>query len=188
VFELQSQFPVDEKLTSLISKCSEADEGALAELYMLTSPKLYATQVRILGQSFMAERALHDTYLRIWLKSSEYSEDALGAPMPWLTSIARNHALNLKRASLAGQDADEFMDGTAEMESEYIDTAFLSHYPESKRIKRYLDGLDINTSDGIIRAYLDGWTLEELSEAYNNPVSSLKESIQTAMLTMREQV
>jgi len=187
VFELQQQFPLDEKLTSLISKCSDADEGALAELYMLTSANLFATQVRILGLNFTAERALHDTYLRIWLKSSEYSE-ALGAPMPWLTSIARNHALNLKRARRADKDSNAYLDDTLEVESEYIDTTFLGHYDASKPLKRCLDDLDINTRDGIIRAYLDGWSLEELSEAYNKPEDSLRASIHKAMLSIAEQV
>jgi len=154
---------------------------------MLTSPNLFATQVRILGMGFTAERALHDTYLRIWLKSSEYSEQ-LGAPMPWLTSIARNHALNLKRARLADGDQDAYMDDTIEVDAEYIDTTFLSHYPDSKPIKRCLDELDINTSDAIVRAYLDGWSLEQLSDAYNKPVESLKASIHAAMLTLGAQV
>jgi len=187
VFELQQQFPDDEKLSTLLSLCSDADEGALAELYMLTSARLFATQVRILGMNFMAERALHDTYLRIWLKSSDYSDD-LGSPMQWLTSIARNHALNLKRARRADKNSDAFLDDTVQTESEYIDTTFLGHYTASQPLKRCLDEMDINTRDGIIRSYLDGWSLEELSEAYNKPVESLRESIHMAMLTIREQV
>jgi len=185
VFELQQQLPLDEKLTSLISKCSEADEGALAELYMLTSSSLFALQARILGMSFVAERALHDTYLRIWLKSPEYSEK-LGSPMPWLTSIARNHALNLKRARRVAREAESGLDHTTELEAEYIDSAFLNNNPESRPLKLWVDGLDKNTGDAIIRAYLDGWSLEELSAAYNKPLDSLRESIHAAMLSMGE--
>jgi len=154
---------------------------------MLTSANLFATQVRILGMNSMAERALHDTYFRIWLHSSEYSDD-LGAPMLWLTSIARNHALNLKRARRTTKKLETNMDDTIDAVSEYIDTGFLAQHLASKPLKRCLDRLDINTSDGIVRSYLDGWSLEELSEAYNKPVDSLKESIHQGMLLVSEQV
>ncbi len=186
-FEMQQQIPFEEQLTLLLSQCSEGDEAALAELYQLTSANLFATHVRILGMNFMAELALHDTYLRIWMKSAEYS-DELGAPMPWLTSIARNHALNLKRARRAAKEAATNMDDTMEIESEYIDTTFLARNPAAKPLKRYLDRLDMNTRDGIIRAYLDGWSLEELSELYNQPAESLGEAMRAAMLSMDGQV
>jgi len=187
VFELQQQIPLDEKLTSLLAQCSDGDEGALAELYQLTSANLFAIQVRMLGMNFMAELALHDTYLRIWMKSSEYS-DVLGAPMPWLTSIARNHALNLKRARRIARESADNMNDTMELESEYTDTTFLTNNLAAKPLKRSLDRLDINSRDGLIRSYLDGWSLEELSEAYNQPVESLSSAIHAAMLSLEEEV
>ncbi len=182
-FESQHQFSLDEKLASLLSQCSEGDEGALAELFQLTSANLFATQVRILGMNFMTELALHDTYLRIWMQSSEYSE-VFGAPMPWLTSIARNHALNLKRAGRVDKGPASSMNDTTELESEYTDTAFLASNLAAKPLKRFLDRLDINTRDGIIRSYLDGWSLEELSEAYNQPVENLSDAIHEAMRSL----
>lgn len=187
VFELQQQISLDEKLTSLLSQCSDGDEGALAELYQLTSANLFAVQVRMLGMNFMAELALHDTYLRIWMKSSEYT-DVLGSPMPWLTSIARNHALNLKRARRIARESADNMNDTMELDSEYTDTTFLTRNLAAKPLKRSLDRLDINTRDGLIRSYLDGWSLEELSEAYNQPVESLSSSIHAAMLSLEEEV
>ena len=108
--------------------------------------------------------------------------------MPWLTSIARNHALNLKRARRAAREAATNMDDTMEIESEYIDTTFLVRNPAAKPLKRYLDRLDMNTRDGIIRTYLDGWSLEELSELYNQPAESLGEAMRAAMLSMDGQV
>jgi len=185
VFELQQQIPLDDKLTSLLLQCSDGDESALAELYQLAN--LFAIQVRMLGMNQSAELALHDTYLRIWMKSSEYT-DVLGAPMPWLTSIARNHALNLKRARRIARESAGSMDDTLEIDSEYTDTTFLNRNMAAKPLKRSLDRLDINTRDGMIRSYLDGWSLEELSEAYNQPAESLSSSIHAAMLSLEEEV
>jgi len=192
LFELQPQFPQAEKLASLLAKCSDDDEGGLAELYHLTAANLFALQVRILGMNYMAERALHDTYTLIWLRSSEYSEE-LGEPMPWLTSIARSHALNLKRARRAGKhnatETDQDRDQTSEIgsTSEYADTTFLSHHASTQPLKQSLEQLDINTRDAIVRAYLDGWSIEQLSEAYNKPIASLKSAIHAGMLSLRGQ-
>jgi len=186
-FDLQPQIPRDDQLVSLLQQCAHGDEDALAELYRATSGNLFALQVRILGMNPMSERALHDTYSRIWLKAGEYSP-VMGSPMPWLTSIARNHALNLKRARTDLKDNTLGFDETSEMASEYTDTNFLNNYAASQPIKRCLDKLDVNTSDAIVRAYLDGWSLQELSQAYNKPVDSLKESIHAGMLSFRGQV
>lgn len=186
VFDLQQQKPLDEKLTSLIARCGNGDDGALAELYQLTAANLYATQVRILGPGSMAERALHDTYIRIWLASSEYSQ-IFGTPSAWLTSVARNQALNLKRGRDTVNNTDADLDAVVELEAEYLDTAFLKYNPACEPLKRCLDELDINTRDAVIRAYLDGWSLEELSEAYNKPVESLSAAIHEAMLSLRVQ-
>lgn len=121
------------QLAALLAKCAQSDEDALTELYHLTAANLFAVQVRILGMNPMAERALHDTYTRVWLKSSDYS-DALGEPLVWLTSIARNHALNLRRARRNEDIAEAELDETAELLPDFVDTQFLGKHPDSQSL------------------------------------------------------
>ncbi len=171
---------LNQQLKGLLAKCATGDESALSELYHLTAPNLLAVQVRILGMNSMAERALHDTYLRIWLKAPDYTE-SMGEPVPWLTSIARNHALNLKRARRDTDNPENVMDETAEINAEFTDLGFLANYEDAAGVNAVLDEMGTHASDSIVRAYLDGWSLEELSESYNIPKDSLHDSIHEGM-------
>ena len=171
---------LNEQLKGLLAKCATGDEAALSELYHLTAPNLLAVQSRILGMNSMAERALHDTYSRIWLKAPEYTE-SMGEPVPWLTSIARNHALNLKRARRDTNDAEMVMDETAELNAEFTDLGFLANHEGAAGVKAVLDDMDKHASDGIVRAYLDGRSLKELSDSYNIPMERLHDSIHEGM-------
>src|SRR5688572_28008796 len=56
-------------LTALLQAAGQGDQAAFAELYALTSPKLYALLLRILRTRDWAEDALQDCYLRIWQKA-----------------------------------------------------------------------------------------------------------------------
>jgi len=178
---------LNQRLASLIAQCAESDQDALSELYHLTSANLLAVQVRILGMNPMAERALHDTYARIWLKAAEYGEHS-GRALTWMTSIARNHALNLRRA-LNDSREDGTYDETSEISAELTDTTFLEenldNTPQNKALISSLNAMDDKTRVSIVTAYLDGLSLQDLSEVYNTPIDSLQHSIHDGMLSIR---
>ena len=170
--------PLNQRLKELLAKCATGDESALSELYRLTAPNLLAVQVRLLGMNAMAERALHDTFSRIWLKASEYNT-SVGEPMPWLTSMARNHALNLKRARRDNNNPDAtIVDDTARIDAEFVGLDFLA---DSSDLKNTFNDIDKVAGESIVRAYLDGASIKELSEIYNRPIDSLHASIHEGM-------
>lgn len=174
---------LNKQLALLIARCAKSDEDALCELYHLSSAKLLALQVRILGMNPMAERALHDTYARIWLKSPTYGEQ-LGKPMTWMTSIARNHALNLRRAYRDSKNSDEHLDETAELSAELADISFLESNPNARSLLSSLQKLDDKTRVSIVTAYLDGLSLEDLSAVYNTPTDSVQNAIHEGLLSI----
>lgn len=174
---------LNEQLSLLILRCANANKSSLPELYGLTAPKLHAVQVRILGKSSMAERALHDTYSRVWLKAHQFDAKN-GNAMAWLTSIARNHALNLRRATADTTQSIEH-DDTRELSAERADIALLVNNPATAPMLSALSELDEKTRVSILTAYLDGLSWKELGVVYNAPVDSVRESIHKGMLTLR---
>ncbi len=178
---------IDERLASLIGMCASSDEEALSEIYRLTSAQMLAVQVRILGMNPMAERALHDTYARVWLKASEYGSHS-GRAITWITSIARNHALNLRRALHNNRENDPHYDETAELSAELVDTAFLANNPAAEPLLSTLNDMDDKARVGIVTAYLDGLSLDDLSDVYNAPVESVRHAVHQGMLSLRGSV
>ena len=100
--------------------CSRApalgDRAAFATLYERTSAHLFAVVLRINRDRAQAEDMLQEVYVNVWRAASSF-DAAQSQPLTWLTSIARNRAIDsLRRAQtqpqlqsrrIAGDDDDE---------------------------------------------------------------------------------
>jgi len=85
-----------ERLTQLLAAISGGDQRAFAQLYESCSSHLFGLLLRILQRRDWAEEALQDCFLKVWQKSETY-EPSRGAPLTWLSTIARYRALDLLR-------------------------------------------------------------------------------------------
>jgi RNA polymerase sigma-70 factor (ECF subfamily) len=83
-------------LSDLLSRCALRDQRAFAELYRLSSAKLFAVAVRITRRRDWAEEVLQESFVNIWNHAAGYSPGR-SAPMTWMTAIVRNRALDLLR-------------------------------------------------------------------------------------------
>jgi RNA polymerase sigma factor (sigma-70 family) len=84
-------------LTLLLSATAARDQRAFADLYGASSAKLYGVIVRILRDREQANEVLQEVYLRIWQHAADYRPDK-GSPMTWMIAVARNRALDRRRA------------------------------------------------------------------------------------------
>jgi len=86
------------ELAQLMSRCALGDRAAFARLYDLTSPHLFAVVLRIQRDRALAEDLLQEVYVNLWRSAGSF-DAAQSQPMTWLTSVARNKAIDsLRRA------------------------------------------------------------------------------------------
>jgi RNA polymerase sigma-70 factor (ECF subfamily) len=85
-----------DQLAELLARCALRDQLAFAELYRLSSAKLFAVAVRITRRRDWAEEVLQEGFVNIWNHAGGYSPSK-SAPMTWMTAIVRNRALDLLR-------------------------------------------------------------------------------------------
>ena len=101
------------ELARLIGALAEGDQGALRVLYERTAPKLLGILLRILRDRAAAEDALQDVFVRVWQRAAGYDPSA-GAPLAWLTAIARHRAIDAVRQERArrmtAQDEEDWLD------------------------------------------------------------------------------
>ncbi|HET9204715.1 MAG TPA: sigma-70 family RNA polymerase sigma factor, partial [Burkholderiaceae bacterium] len=87
-----------QELAQLMSRCALGDRGAFARLYDLTSGHLFAVVLRIQRDRALAEDLLQEVYVNVWRAMGSF-DAAQSQPMTWLTSVARNKAIDsLRRA------------------------------------------------------------------------------------------
>ena len=89
--ESLSKRNMDERAESAIIRLGSGETGALEELYLLTSEKVFAFALSLMRSVPDAEDAMHDTFLSIIRGAPDYRPE--GKPLAWVLTIARNHCL-----------------------------------------------------------------------------------------------
>src|SRR3954469_22470439 len=85
-------------LARLLGRAGLGDRAAFATLYERTSAHLFAVVLRINRDRAQAEDILQEVYVNVWRAAKSF-DAAQSQPLTWLTSIARNRAIDsLRRA------------------------------------------------------------------------------------------
>lgn len=162
-------------LSEILIAVAEKSEPAMAELYRLTSAKLYGICLYICNDRCVAEDILHDVYERIWQHAGSWKY-GVASPISWLAAIARNRSIDWcrkhtnKELPLAeGWDAADDRDGP---------DAKVSRSWDIQWCKSRLATLDDHCRNTLNDVYLEGMTFLEISLRDDISVSTVKSRAQ----------
>lgn len=181
-----------DSLAALLAATGRGDEGAFAQLYALTSPKLYPLLLRILKTREWAEDALQECYVRIWQNAERYAPER-GSPMAWLATIARYRALDLLRARrpepadlapLPAEDEEQTSSQFDDLARGPEDDA--AEWQGMARLDDCMEGLPAEHRDIILMAYYEGFTRTEISRRTGNPSGTIKTWLRRGLLKLRD--
>lgn len=166
----------DERLLTLLARCTLRDQGALRMLFEEVSGKLNGIALRITGSRDIAEDVLQVSFIQIWNSAQSYRPD-LGKPMTWMTSIVRHRALDrLRTERRRGRVIDETVEvETAELASS--DKGPMDHFAldqTNNRIKTCLARLSRSQQRAILLAYYYGYTREDIAAKLGAAVGTVK--------------
>lgn len=172
-------------LDQYLKDIANGDQWALQSLFESVSARLFGIQLRILKNRELAEDALQETFLKVWINASAYDAKH-GAPMTWLNSLARNQALDMlrysKTRSAVNISIPEFNpDSLQHPAREFQDIA-----EASEGLIICLQQLSYESQACIIGLYCDGYTQEELSESMQRPMGTVKSWIRRGLSSLRE--
>ena len=176
-----------ERLTQLLAETAGGDQRAFAELYRSCSAHLFAVLLRILQRRDWAEEALQDCFLKVWQKSETYAPER-GAPLTWLCTIARYRALDLLRMKRPEvempEEGEEAPMTLADPGQDPVDGAI-----EGEGIGRLQDcmrGLQDEQRRSVLLAYYEGYTHQELAQAMQAPLGTVKSWVRRGLTRLRE--
>lgn len=172
-----------EDLGFLLGRVSLKDRAAFSRLYELSSPKLLGVLLRILKDRSESEDALQEVFVKIWQRADRFRPEA-GRADTWLTSIARNHAIDVLRVrkpqASAIDEAYDLASGEPDPETAVVNRS------EGGRIAKCLETLENDKADAVKRAYVEGLTYQELAEFYNIPLNTMRTWLRRSLLKLRE--
>jgi len=152
-------------------------------VYQRTSAKLFGVCLRILVRRSEAQDALQETYITIWRRAALYDQ-ARGAAMHWMITIARNLAIDRLRRSgrrqFAAVEVLDRMADSAPLASEVLEWR--------EELSQLAGGLQtINPVDAFLvrSAFLDGYTHVELAQLTGIPLNTVKSRVRRALPKLR---
>lgn len=172
------------RLCDALVRTGEEDRAAFRDVYHMTSAKLFGICFRICGQREAAEDVLHEVYLTIWKRAGAF-DPGRGSPISWLATIARNRAIDWRRAqpakaALSVTEAMPLSD-PAPLASERMELAERSH-----RLDTCLDALDPRSRKSIRTAFFDGVTYAELADRDGVPLGTMKSWVRRGLIKLRD--
>ncbi len=173
------------ELEQLLGRCAAQDPTALEQLYQRVAGILLAIVMRILRQRDLAEDALQDVFVRIWLQSRQYDQ-IRGRPLAWMISIARYRAIDLVRAQRRMVPLIE-EDLPAQLIASDADT---SEAGESSRtqsaLQHCLDILSAPQQQCLVLAYQEGLSHEAVATSLGQPLGTVKSWIRRGLQSLRK--
>ena len=180
----QSETTDRERLVAALSRVATQDRTALREVYDRTAPKLFGVCLRISQNREAAEDILQDVYLKVWNRAGRF-DATRASPITWLCAIARNAAIDWRRAQTGpvtvGEDRAAEVADTHPTAEESVGAA-----QERARIFDCLDQLETRQRGAIRAAFFDGFTYAQLATRLNVPLGTMKSWVRRGLLQVRE--
>lgn len=181
------------ELERLLSRMSRKDEAAFKTLHAATKRKLFSTVLPLVRRRHLADEILQEVYARIWQNAGTY-RSALGSPMMWMITIARNLAIDVARKPTLEVYSDHsvMLNFPAEIPTALESIEIRENESETIKLQHSilsaLQALEPSRRQLVIAAYIHGESRHRLSELYGVPVNTIKTWIRRALLEVRANV
>jgi RNA polymerase sigma factor (sigma-70 family) len=183
-------------LSRLLGRAGLGDRAAFATLYERTSPHLLAVVLRINRDRAQAEDILQDVYVNVWRAASSF-DAAQSQPLTWLTSIARNRAIDSLRrmqtqprttAGAASSDSrdsedDDVYDSVADQSLGPLD--LLSQAAEARSLAACMEQLSAMQRQSVALAFFHGLSHAEVAAQMRQPLGTVKSWVRRSLAALK---
>jgi RNA polymerase sigma-70 factor (ECF subfamily) len=175
----------DSVLCDLMERVSAGNESALLTLHRLTGDRLHRVALGIVGDWETAEDVVADTFAQVWKRAETY-DAGRGNVLAWLTTIARNRAVDrLRQGKL---DATSLGDLTSSLHPPGEDgtpSQDAAGREDASEVRRALRELPSIQRRAIELAFFEGLSHAEVADALGKPLGTVKTRIRAGLAAIR---
>ena len=190
--------PADDRnalLAQLLARVALGDRAAFASLYKAVSPPLLGVILRIQRDRGQAEDVLQEIFVSIW-RAAQGFDAARAQPMTWLTSIARNRAIDSLRrnktevatVSALGRDDDD--EGPNLVDTFASDLGgpleMLTQAAQAQAVAHCVDALSAEQQQCVALAYYQGLSHSEVAQHLRQPLGTVKSWVRRALMALKD--
>ena len=181
------------ELARLLAHSALGDAAAFGELYRRTSAHLYAVVLRINRDRAQAEDILQEVYVNVWRAARSF-DAAQSQPLTWLTSIARNRAIDSLRRKSAEPSTQSLVTGGDEERDVYDTLAseapgpleLLSRASDAKVLDVCLERLNAQQRPSLALAFYDGLSHAEVAAQMAQPLGTVKSWLRRSLISLKD--
>ncbi len=172
-------------LVALITRASRGDESAFAELYDLTSSRVFGLARRVVRDPAQAEEVAQEAYLEIWRQSARF-DAARGSVLAWMLTIVHRRAVDRVRSAESAHERDRRYAAVGDgPEYDVVDEAVTANL-EQARVRRALETLTDVQREAVTLAYYGGYTHREVSDLLGVPLGTVKTRMRDGLIRLRD--
>jgi len=178
-------------LARMLAQAALGDRAAFRKVYEMSASHLLGVILRINRDRGQAEDLLQDVFVKIWGAAGSF--DAQRAlPMTWMTSIARNRAIDSLRrkqtepalvSSHHGEDDDDPLDQVASTDAGPQE--LLAQALQSRVMKSCMACLSGEQQQSLALAFYDGLTHSEVATHLGQPLGTIKSWLRRGLQALR---
>jgi len=180
--------PTVERDTLLLQRISRKDAAAFHEFHRLYAGLLFATVSQVLNDPRDSEDVLQDVLVMLWQKAHLY-ERSKGKPLTWLTTLARNRAIDRIRSRQRRTKLYNDFEGEHKVsQPEFADSAADSA-EESERsviVRKALGQLQPDQREAIHLAYFAGLSQADIARKLGKPLGTVKARIRRGVSQLED--
>jgi RNA polymerase sigma-70 factor (ECF subfamily) len=182
-------------LAQMLARVGLGDRAAFAALYKAVSAQLLGVILRIQRDRGQAEDVLQEIFVNIW-RAAQGFDAARAQPMTWLTSIARNRAIDSLRrgktevATVTSLSADDDDDGPNLVDTLASDLdgpmQALEQASQAKAVSRCIGALSAEQQQCVALAYYQGLSHSEVAQHLKQPLGTVKSWVRRALISLKD--
>jgi RNA polymerase sigma factor (sigma-70 family) len=182
-----------QELARLLARAGVGDRAAFATLYERTSAHLLGVVLRIQRDRAQAEDILQEVYVNIW-RAAQSFDAAQSQPLTWLTSIARNRAIDGLRRAQTQPQLQTNLPHPENEDSDVYDTVaddapgpldLLSRASDARALAACMESLSAQQRQSVALAFFDGLSHAEVALNMRQPLGTVKSWVRRALMSLK---
>ena len=175
----------NQRLAELVARASRGHEDAFAELYDLTSSRIYGVILRVLRSTDHAAEVTQEVYVEIWTQSARYATDR-GSVLGWMTTMAHRRAVDRVRSVSSDVARDEkYALKSADREVDVVWDG-VEQKLDVERVRKGMASLTAIQREALTLAYFGGYTQSQVASLLKLPLGTVKTRIRDGMIGLRD--
>lgn len=175
----------DDQLAELVRRSALGYQTAFAELYDLTSARVYGVILRVLRSADQAAETTQEVFVEIWRTCTRYQPER-GGVLAWMLTIAHRRAVDRVRsvASRVAREERYAERDVARPRDEVAET--VERNWDVDRVRSGLGSLTDLQREAVTLAYFGGYSQAQIAQLLQVPLGTVKTRMRDGLIKLRD--